>query len=118
MNIHELETELQDFINISFDKATSTEAALNLLRQFQSILQRESLRADLNEKYMLIFQNYGTDLDTIQQIYEKQKTSPPLVRNAPPVAGSIMWSRQLLQGWPAGHPPGQAPRDEESPCQL
>lgn len=97
VNIHELETELQDFINISFDKATSTEAALNLLRQFQSILQRESLRADLNEKYMLIFQNYGTDLDTIQQIYEKQKTSPPLVRNAPPVAGSIMWSRQLLQ---------------------
>ena len=66
VNIHELETELQDFINISFDKATSTEAALNLLRQFQSILQRESLRADLNEKYMLIFQNYGTDLDTIQ----------------------------------------------------
>lgn len=36
-------------------------------------------------------------MDTIQHIYEKQKTSPPLVRNAPPVAGSIMWSRQLLQ---------------------
>ena len=55
VNIHELETQLQDFINDSFDKATSTEAALNLLRQFQSILQRESLRSDLDEKYMLIF---------------------------------------------------------------
>ena len=97
VNINELETTLQAFLNSSFEKATSTEHALNLLRQFQSILQRDSLKSDLDEKYMAIFQNYGQDLNTIQQIYEKQKNSPPLVRNAPPVAGSIMWSRQLLQ---------------------
>jgi dynein heavy chain len=46
---------------------------------------------------MVIFQNYGLDLEAVQKIYEKSKHSPPLVRNAPPVAGNIMWSRQLLR---------------------
>ena len=36
---------LQGFINKSFENIASTEHALNLLRQFQSILQRESLKA-------------------------------------------------------------------------
>lgn len=54
------------------------------------------LTADLDDKYMLIFQNYGLDLNEVQGIYEKHKHQPPKVRNAPPVAGSILWSRQLL----------------------
>lgn len=59
--------------------------------------QRDSLKADLDDKYMVIFQNYGLDLEAVQKIYEKGKHTPPLVRNAPPVAGNIMWSRQLLR---------------------
>lgn len=39
VNIHDLETTLQGFINSSFENITSTEHALNLLRQFQTILQ-------------------------------------------------------------------------------
>jgi dynein heavy chain len=97
VNIHDLEMALQGFINSSFENITSTEHALNLLRQFQSILQRETLKQDLDDKYMVIFQNYGLDLDAVQKIYEKHKHSPSLPRNAPPVAGDIMWSRQLLR---------------------
>lgn len=29
--------------------------------------------------------------------YEAHKHKPPVPRNAPPIAGNIMWSRQLLQ---------------------
>ena len=97
INIHELETTLQGFINHSFENITSTEHALNLLRQFQAILQRDLLKADLDDKYMAIFQNYGLDLETVQKTYERFKNSPPLQRNASPVAGNIMWSRQLLR---------------------
>ena len=46
---------------------------------------------------MVIFQNYALDLDAVQKIYEKHKHSPSLPRNAPPVAGDIMWARQLLR---------------------
>jgi dynein heavy chain len=47
---------------MSFSNITSTEQALNLLRQFQSALKRESLAKDLNDKYAVIFQNYALDL--------------------------------------------------------
>ena len=97
VSVHELETNLQDFVNASFREITSTEQALNLLRQFQSILQRDSLRQDLEDKWMVIFQNYSLDLDAVQKIYEKHKHGPALPRNAPPVAGDIMWARQLLR---------------------
>ena len=97
VEIHHLEEKLQAFINASFENISSTEHALNLLRQFQSILQRDSLKADLDEKYLVIFSNYGMDLDAVQKLYERHKASPPMARNAPPVSGAIMWSRQLLR---------------------
>lgn len=97
VNIHDLEVALQGFINSSFENITSTEHALVLIKQFQSILQRDTLRADLENKYMVIFQNYGLDLDTVQKQYEKYKANPPIPRNVPPVAGNIMWARQLFR---------------------
>ena len=39
VNVAELETSLQGFINASFENITSTEQALSLLKQFESILQ-------------------------------------------------------------------------------
>jgi dynein heavy chain len=97
VNVAELETALQGFINASFENISSTEHALSLLGQFESILQRETLKSDLVSKYTVIFHNYGLDLETVQKIYEKQSTGPPSIRNAPPVAGNILWSRQLLR---------------------
>jgi len=57
VNVAELETSLQGFINASFENITSTEQALSLLRQFESILQRETLKSDLESKYTVIFHN-------------------------------------------------------------
>ena len=91
------ETQLQSFINSAFENISSTEQALNLLQQFQTILQRDTLRADLQDKYMVIFHNYGFDLENVQAVYEKHKNNPPVPRNAPPIAGNIMWARQLLR---------------------
>uniref|UniRef100_A0A3Q2U2R5 Dynein axonemal heavy chain 5 n=1 Tax=Fundulus heteroclitus TaxID=8078 RepID=A0A3Q2U2R5_FUNHE len=49
----------------------------------------------VDEKYQYILQNYGRDLEMIFNIYAKQKLDPPIGRNMPPVAGRIMWARQL-----------------------
>ena len=97
VNIAELETMLQGFINASFENISSTEHALALLKQFEIILERETLKSDLDSKYTVIFHNYGLDLETVQKIYDKQKTNPPAARNAPPVAGNLIWARQLLR---------------------
>ena len=97
VNISELETAIQGFVNASFENISSTEQALVLIRQFETILLRENLRSDLESKYAVIFHNYGLDLEMVQKIYEKQKNNTPAFRNAPPVAGNIMWARHLLR---------------------
>lgn len=81
----------------AFEGIVSTEHALSMLSLFQSVFAMESVHRVLEAKYLLIFQHYGRDLDTVQKIYEKHKYKPPVPRNAPPVAGNIMWARQLLR---------------------
>ena len=44
-----------------------------------------------------IFKRYAKDVEEVQQHYEKGKRAPKLPRMAPPVAGHILWARQLLR---------------------
>jgi dynein heavy chain len=44
----------------------------------------------------IIFQNYGLELEQVQQLYEREH-DPPIPRNLPPVPGNITWSRHLLK---------------------
>ncbi len=97
-NVHiaDLENKLQHFVNTSFESIGSISHSLHLLNKFQSILHRDTLKADLDSKMSIIFHNYGIELEHVQQLYEKQKHNPPISRNLPPVAGNITWSRHLL----------------------
>jgi len=97
VRISELEGGMQEFVDHSFENISSISHSLNLLRKFQNILQRESLKADLDSKLNIIFLNYGLELEKTQQMYEKLKEDPPIARNLPPVAGNITWSRHLLK---------------------
>ena len=94
--IASLENNLRKFIDSEFDKVTSTERALSLLRQFQFVIDRQSLLDVLETKYELIFQLFTKDVEWTKRMYEKYKDKPPLMRDSPPVAGKIAWSRQLL----------------------
>lgn len=97
VKISDLEGGMQEFIDHSFENISSIGHSLNLLHKFQEILQRESLKADLDSKLNIIFLNYGIELEKTQQLYEKLKQNPPIPRNLPPVAGNITWSRHLLK---------------------
>jgi dynein heavy chain len=97
VRISDLESKLQQFVNQSFENISSISHSLQLLTKFQSILHRETLKTDLESKLNVIFQNYGLELEKVQQLYEKQKHNPPISRNLPPVAGNITWSRHLLK---------------------
>ncbi|GLE09149.1 hypothetical protein PINS_up020740 [Pythium insidiosum] len=50
VRISDLEGLLQKFINDSFENITSIEHSLQLLRKFQTILQRENLKSDLDSQ--------------------------------------------------------------------
>lgn len=97
VNVHELDSQMQAFVDASFEGVASTEHALQLLAQFSSALRRDALQQQLEAKWPVIFQHYARDLEAVQAAYEEHKHRPPLPRNAPPIAGNIMWARQLLQ---------------------
>ncbi|KIZ06068.1 Dynein gamma chain, flagellar outer arm [Monoraphidium neglectum] len=97
VNIHDLDSQMQAFVDASFEHITSTDHALGLLAQFTEVLQRDALQQQLEGKWMVIFQHYARDLEAVQAAYEANKHKPPLPRNAPPIAGNIMWARQLLR---------------------
>uniref|UniRef100_A0A8V0ZBE3 Dynein axonemal heavy chain 8 n=1 Tax=Gallus gallus TaxID=9031 RepID=A0A8V0ZBE3_CHICK len=44
-----------------------------------------------------ILQHYVAELEAIKKIYQIHKDDPPLARNMPPVAGKILWVRQLFR---------------------
>lgn len=61
------------------------------------MLHRENLRVNLESKFALIFHSYGEELEHVQETYERHRHNPPVARNMPPVAGNILWTRNLLQ---------------------
>lgn len=49
----------------------------------------------IDERYQHLLQNYGKDIENVSRLYMKQKLDPPIGRDLPPVAGRILWARQL-----------------------
>ncbi|KAF5402085.1 hypothetical protein PHET_04380 [Paragonimus heterotremus] len=70
------------------------ERQLDILEKFQ---QLEFCNLDLASKYALVMKNYAHELDSIRNLYEQQKTDPPVIRNMTPIAGKIYWARHLFK---------------------
>jgi len=95
--VAELEQQLQDYIHENFKHIESTDQALQLLSSLHALMQRDSLKPYLSAKYLDVFNNFSHDLDAVSNLYETQKDNPPMPRDAPPVAGRIVWVRHLLK---------------------
>ena len=96
VDVSTLESKLQQFIDKNFDVVSSIQDSLRLLRKINTILKRDSLKSQINQKYTIIFQNYGSAIKDIETSYQQHKNAPPIVRNLPTVAGSITWARHLF----------------------
>ncbi|TRY93886.1 hypothetical protein DNTS_016033 [Danionella cerebrum] len=88
----ELHNQLKTFMDNTFEKIQSTERALNVLQKFERLGIPD---LGISEKYQKILQNFGRDIEVISRIYNKQKADPPIAPDLPPVAGKILWARQL-----------------------
>ena len=99
VGVSTVETELQKYIDKNFEVITSIDDSLKLLRKFKTILKRENLKNGpngLTAKYTILFHNYGGEIQSVEDQYQRFKTMPPIVRNMPTVSGSITWSRHLF----------------------
>ncbi|XP_022081686.1 dynein gamma chain, flagellar outer arm-like [Acanthaster planci] len=95
--VQQIEMYLCAYLQAVFLRRMKTHEALDVITRFTPVAYRQGMKRAIAEKYVDIFNWYEADLEEVKNIYEKYKEEPPMIRNAPPVAGAISWSRQLLQ---------------------
>ena len=93
----ELERIISAYMNAIFVRKMKTTEGLDLISRFAAIQNRPGIRMVVTDKTIEVFGWYEIDLEETQGMYEQHKDEPPMLRNAPPVAGAISWSRQLLK---------------------
>ncbi|XP_074024884.1 dynein axonemal heavy chain 8 [Numenius arquata] len=91
-----LEMQIQAFMHTCFGRILSSQHALQLLQRFQN-LRMPCLQEEIAHTVGCILQHYVAELEAIKKLYQIQKDDPPLARNMPPVAGKILWVRQLFR---------------------
>eukprot|EP00466_Bigelowiella_natans_P018588 jgi/Bigna1/50235/estExt_Genewise1.C_710023 len=97
-----VETAVEELISTAINSRAPIMKKINIMANFDNVIRQESLRRDLEDKYMTLFQIYGRLLankngNDIKTLFSKYSTRPPTARNMTKVAGSIHWSRQLLR---------------------
>ncbi|KAK7469850.1 hypothetical protein BaRGS_00036128, partial [Batillaria attramentaria] len=92
--IADLHSAICAFMDQRFERITSTQRAIQLLRKFERL---NIPNLGIQEKYQRILQHYSRDVDFVSRIYQKNKADPPVARDLPPVAGKIAWARQLFR---------------------
>ncbi|KAM6082368.1 dynein axonemal heavy chain 8 [Chlamydotis macqueenii] len=94
--IEDLEIQIQAFMRTCFGRILSSQHALQLLQRFQN-LRMPCLQEETVHTVGCILQHYVAELEATEKLYRIQKDNPPLARNMPPVAGKILWVRQLFR---------------------
>ena len=94
--IVQIEDMAKQFIDASFKKLRSAEGAFDMLQNIKNIKSRESINNQLMSKWYEILDQYGREVDTIEEIFKKHKDQPPCAKNQPKVAGAIAWSHSLF----------------------
>ncbi|CAL1527205.1 unnamed protein product [Lymnaea stagnalis] len=95
--VQSIEKFIAAYLHVIFLRKMKTQQGLDVITKFSPIVNRSGIKGIISDKYIEIFAWYEADLEEVQKIYEKHKEKPIMVRNAPPVAGAIYWSRQLLK---------------------
>ncbi|XP_060921113.1 dynein axonemal heavy chain 5 [Labrus mixtus] len=94
LQVQGLFQSLQSLLDGWFQQSLTTERMLQLLAVFES---GPTAGLDLKKHYLLLLQRYSKELELLRKTYQRQRESPPIGRNLPPVTGRIMWCRQLFR---------------------
>ncbi|XP_008293860.1 dynein heavy chain 5, axonemal [Stegastes partitus] len=85
---------LQSLLEFWFSRCVTLEEALQQLVALES---GPVAHLDLQRFYLLLLQRYSGELELLRRTYQRDRDGPPTGRNLPPVAGRILWCRQLFR---------------------
>ena len=75
-----IEQEAKVFIRVSFNQLRSAETALDMLMKFQQIDTNHVLAHEMMRQFTAILSKYSKEIDTIFDLFSKQKDNPPRVK--------------------------------------
>ncbi|KAF6017221.1 hypothetical protein EB796_024462 [Bugula neritina] len=94
--VNNIEQETINFINESFKKLRSAEAAYDLFHKFKNIRSRKSINEEMMKRFNDILLQFSKEVERVERIYREKKKAPPVSKSDPPVVGAIRWARMLL----------------------
>ncbi|CAJ1081553.1 dynein axonemal heavy chain 5 isoform X1 [Xyrichtys novacula] len=94
LQVQGLFESLQSLLDFWFQRSLTTQRMLELLTVFES---GPTAALDLRKYHLQLLQRYSRELELLRKTYQRQRESPPLGRNLPPVAGRILWCRQIFR---------------------
>lgn len=95
--IRELERRLGSIIVQAFDDAITISATFKLLDSFEGLLERDVIAADIEKKHFDLLRSYAEDLKEVNDIFNSNKESPILSKNAAPMSGAVAWVGGLVR---------------------
>jgi dynein heavy chain len=95
-SVKALEKRLSAILIQAFDDAPTLESKFKLLDNFEGLTERPIIRDDMFLKKLPLIQEYMDEINKIQEIFHRNKESPTIGVNMPPVAGAVHWCRSLL----------------------
>ncbi|KAG5316447.1 DYH8 protein, partial [Acromyrmex insinuator] len=93
-NIAETDLELRTFFYNCLSLMPNITQSLYLIARFQK-LNLKQLRID--RKCIELVSMFQQEIEDIRDSYNENRSDPPIPRNIPPVAGRILWIRQLYK---------------------
>lgn len=92
-NLFNLLGSLNNFFDVSFAQHSQVLHALQYLAKFEKI---KEVGLDLSSKYKTCLSMFSQEIEQVRKNYHSVRSDPPLRRNLPPMAGRIIWARQLF----------------------
>ena len=99
-SVKEMERRIGSAISSGLDDCLNIYSKFQLLDLFDSkLLERTTIKEDLESKHIDLIQSYSEDLKLVQNIFVRYRDCPPSEtgRNLPPTTSSIVWCRGLIQ---------------------
>ncbi|CAD1473088.1 unnamed protein product [Heterotrigona itama] len=93
-NVAETEIELRNFFYKCVSEVPNITEALRVVARFQK-LKFKHLRID--RKYLELITLFQKEIEDVRDRYNEDRSDPPIPRNVPPIAGRILWIRQLFR---------------------
>ncbi|KAG9393405.1 Dynein heavy chain N-terminal region 1 [Carpediemonas membranifera] len=102
-SLDDLRSSLVDDLDRRFRALVSTDslstdymASLRLLTELDRTVHTEEIVKDVHGKLVSLATKFGTVIEFTLQCFEQDKRNPPVVTDAPPLAGRVVWVRKLI----------------------